>query len=67
MATPPQRTELSTLGEFGLIDRITAAVELQNPSSLQGIGDDCAVIDPQGLTQVVTTEMFVLCLLFYLF
>ncbi len=55
----PQRTELSSLGEFGLIDRIAAAVELRNPSSLQGIGDDCAVIDPQGLTQVVTTDMLV--------
>ncbi len=59
MSERTQRTELSTLGEFGLIDRITAAVELQNPSSLQGIGDDCAVIDPQGLTQVVTTDMLV--------
>lgn len=53
------RTELSALGEFGLIDRITAAVELQNPSSLQGIGDDCAVIDPQEKMQVVTTDMLV--------
>ncbi len=59
MAENPSRTELSALGEFGLIDRITTAVELQNPSSLQGIGDDCAVIDPQGRTQVVTTDMLV--------
>lgn len=59
MSEIPSRTELSALGEFGLIDRITAAVELQNPSSLQGIGDDCAVIDPQGLLQVVTTDMLV--------
>jgi len=59
------RTELSSLGEFGLIDRITAAVELVNPSSVQGIGDDAAVIDPasgaegQSLVQVVTTDMLV--------
>lgn len=53
------RTELSALGEFGLIDRITSAVELVNPSSLQGIGDDAAVIDPQGFVQVVTTDMLV--------
>ncbi|MGV9012695.1 MAG: thiamine-phosphate kinase [Flavobacteriales bacterium] len=53
------RTELSTLGEFGLIDRLTAAVELVNPSSIQGIGDDAAVIDPQGQVQVVTTDMLV--------
>lgn len=59
MSESTSRTELSALGEFGLIDKITAAVELQNPSSLQGIGDDCAVIDPQGLMQVVTTDMLV--------
>ena len=53
------RTELSSLGEFGLIDRLTAAVELVNPSSIQGIGDDAAVIDPQGQVQVVTTDMLV--------
>jgi thiamine-monophosphate kinase len=54
-----QRTELSSIGEFGLIDRISATVELKNPSSLQGIGDDCAVIDAQGLRQLVTTDMLV--------
>ena len=59
MADTQERTELSTLGEFGLIDRITAAVELVNPCSLQGIGDDAAVIDPQGMMQVVTTDMLV--------
>jgi thiamine-monophosphate kinase len=59
MTQQPPRTELSALGEFGLIDRITQAVELMNPSSLQGIGDDAAVIDPKGLHQVVTTDMLV--------
>jgi thiamine-monophosphate kinase len=59
MSDQSARTELSTLGEFGLIDRIASAVELVNPSSLQGIGDDAAVIDAQGLMQVVTTDMLV--------
>ena len=59
MTRQPARTELSTLGEFGLIDRIANAVELVNPSSVQGIGDDAAVIDPQGLHQVITTDMLV--------
>ena len=59
MSDTPSRTELSALGEFGLIDRLASAVELVNPSSLQGIGDDAAVIDPQGLMQVVTTDMLV--------
>ena len=59
MSDTSSRTELSSLGEFGLIDRLASAVELVNPSSLQGIGDDAAVIDPQGLIQVVTTDMLV--------
>lgn len=63
MADTP-RTELQELGEFGLIDRIAQAVECANPSTLQGIGDDCAVIDPgmhgdQPLLQVATTDMLV--------
>lgn len=51
------RTELSQLGEFGLIDRLAAHVELKLPSSVKGIGDDAAVIDAEGLQQVVTTDM----------
>lgn len=53
------RTELSSLGEFGLIDRLADRIQLQHPSSVQGIGDDAAVIDPQGAMQVVTTDMLV--------
>ncbi len=53
------RTELSELGEFGLIDRLARRVQLQLPSSVKGIGDDAAVIDAQGLQQVVTTDMLV--------
>ncbi|MBK9175192.1 MAG: thiamine-phosphate kinase [Flavobacteriales bacterium] len=53
------RTELSALGEFGLIERIASRVHLQHASSIKGIGDDAAVIDPQGLHQVVTTDMLV--------
>ncbi len=56
---PTTRTELSALGEFGLIHRLAAHVQLVQPSSLKGIGDDAAVIDPQGLHQVVTTDMLV--------
>lgn len=64
MSDQTARTELSALGEFGLIDRIAQAVEITNPSTVQGIGDDCAVIDPgmdgdQPLMQVVTTDMLV--------
>ncbi|MBK6829912.1 MAG: thiamine-phosphate kinase [Flavobacteriales bacterium] len=59
MTEPTSRTELSALGEFGLIERIASRVHLQHTTSLKGIGDDAAVIDPQGLHQVVTTDMLV--------
>ena len=59
MSDPTSRTELSALGEFGLIERIASRVQLQHTSSLKGIGDDAAVIDPQGLHQVITTDMLV--------
>ncbi|RKQ50039.1 thiamine-phosphate kinase [Roseivirga pacifica] len=39
-----QRTELSSLGEFGLIDKLSEGLELVNESSQLGIGDDAAVI-----------------------
>lgn len=55
-------TDISTLGEFGLIDRITEGLELRNASTLRGVGDDCAVLqysseaaDPRRL--LVTTDM----------
>ncbi len=57
MAESTVRTELSTLGEFGLIARIASRVQLQHRSSVKGIGDDAAVFDPEGLHQVITTDM----------
>ena len=53
------RTELSSLGEFGLIDHIASAVDLKNPESVKGIGDDAAVIDNGNEMTVVTTDMLV--------
>ena len=41
----PQRTSLSQLGEFGLIERLTQQFVDKNPSTLKGIGDDAAVLD----------------------
>lgn len=57
MSDIPSRTELSALGEFGLIERLASRIQLQHASSVKGIGDDAAVIDPEGLQQVVTTDM----------
>ncbi len=53
-------TELSKLGEFGLIKHLTQNIELKNPSSLKGVGDDAAVIDfGVDKVAVVSTDMLV--------
>ena len=52
-----QRTEISELGEFGLIHRLTHDVTIHHPSTLRGIGDDAAVLDPLGKRVVVTTDL----------
>lgn len=53
------RTELSALGEFGLIDRLAAAVPTgRQASTHKGIGDDAAVVDlGNGQVQVITTDL----------
>lgn len=55
------RTELTSLGEFGLINHLTEHVEIYNPeSSLKGIGDDAAVIKyDTDKTTLVSTDMLV--------
>ncbi len=54
------RTELTDLGEFGLINHLTEHVEIHNSSSLKGIGDDAAVIQFQQDKQtLVSTDMLV--------
>lgn len=50
-------TEISTLGEFGLIDRITKGIELRNTSSLTGVGDDAAVLSYPDTDVLVTTDL----------
>ena len=54
-----ERTEISNLGEFGLIEHLTKNIELQNASSLLGVGDDAAVIDHFGKQTVITTDLLV--------
>ena len=53
------RTELSSLGEFGLIKHLTQFIEIKNESTIKGIGDDAAVIDFKGKQTVVSTDMLV--------
>lgn len=52
-----KRTEISELGEFGLIDRIKSNFKLTQPSSLKGIGDDAAVIDAGEEVILLSTDM----------
>ncbi len=50
-------TEISTLGEFGLIDQLTRDFKVKNSSTLRGVGDDCAVLDYGGMKTLVTTDL----------
>ena len=52
-----ERTEISDLGEFGLIGRMTKELTHHQPSTLRGVGDDGAVLDPMGKRVVVSTDM----------
>jgi len=54
-----KRTDVNELGEFKLIDHLTTDHQLQNPSSVKGVGDDAAVIDNGDFMTVVTTDMLV--------
>lgn len=49
--------EISELGEFGLIDRLTAGLPVVNSSTVKGIGDDCAVIRNNDTDILVTTDL----------
>ena len=55
----PNRTPLSKLGEFGLINHLSKDFELKNETSIFGIGDDCAVIDVGHHFQLLTTDMLI--------
>lgn len=52
-----KETEISTLGEFGLIDHITESFKLNNESSIVGVGDDAAVLDFRNKKTLVTTDL----------
>jgi thiamine-monophosphate kinase len=52
-----ERTEISSLGEFGLIDHLTKNIDIQHASTILGVGDDAAVIDHFGKQTVITTDL----------
>lgn len=49
--------KVEEIGEFGLIERLTKDFEPQNPSTVKGVGDDCAVMDFGEKQVVATTDM----------
>lgn len=49
--------EISKLGEFGLIDRLTKDIQLKNNSTRYGIGDDCAVLSYPDSEVLITTDL----------
>ena len=52
-----QHTEISALGEFGLIDRLTEGLTHHNASTLKGVGDDGAVLEYKDSEVLVTTDL----------
>ncbi len=52
-----ERTEIASLGEFGLIDHLTGNNEIKNVSTILSIGDDGAVIDHLGRQTVISTDL----------
>ena len=49
--------QISTLGEFGLIRKLTENLKMQQPSTRKGVGDDAAVMDYGGMQTLVTTDL----------
>jgi len=56
MSDPGKLTELSALGEFGLIDQLTKNIPIHNKSTVKGIGDDAAVIKPAAGKQMLVSK-----------
>ncbi len=56
---PPVRTEINQLGEFGLIERISRNFKNRNESTLQGIGDDAAIINVGEKNLLLSTDLLI--------
>lgn len=52
-------TQLSQVGEFGLISRISEQINFKHPQTILGIGDDAAVLDPKGKKVVISSDLLV--------
>ncbi|MBW6491445.1 MAG: thiamine-phosphate kinase [Lentimicrobium sp.] len=56
---PLKRTELSALGEFGLIDHLTQGIAPVNSTTLKGVGDDAAVLDHGDMVTLVSKDLLI--------
>lgn len=54
-----ERTEISSLGEFGLIDHLTKNIDIKNASTILSVGDDAAVIDHFGKQTVISNDLLI--------
>ena len=54
-----RRTELSSLGEFGLIDHLTKNIKIKNKSTIKGVGDDAAVLDYKNKKILLSTDLLI--------
>jgi thiamine-monophosphate kinase len=52
-----KQTNISELGEFGLIDRLTKAITIKNGSTVKGVGDDAAILDFKEKQVVVSSDL----------
>ena len=52
-----QRTEIATLGEFGLINHLTKDIKTIQQTTILGVGDDAAISDYSGHQTLITTDL----------
>src|SRR5476651_588427 len=52
-----EKTYIEALGEFGLINHLTKNIQLVQKSSVKGVGDDAAVLDPKDKNVLISTDM----------
>jgi len=59
MKSENDETQISELGEFGLIEHLTKSIKIKNGTTIKGIGDDAAVLDYNNKKILVTTDLLV--------
>jgi thiamine-monophosphate kinase len=56
---PETRTDVNRLGEFGLIEHLTRDTKIYHSETIQGIGDDAAVLKSNTGIQVISTDLLI--------